>query len=345
MSNPLGLPALISPYVGGKSGGRYFIQAGGVVRSRICDRPHYYDCIVEPFAGSGAATWQHNHGIAHTIAADVDPGVQAVWECWREHRDAVNGACELWHREITEGSAKRAFNKLKRIYDKKGFHGSLRFGLDSTRRYELAAAYLTLKRLVFGGVLRCNQQGSLNVALSQDKLEKYLAGWQYQWPDNGIQSVDFRHSWQAAVQTLADSPHTNALVVIDPPYYSPQQWQETRKDGSVHPSRMTPAYPGHNPQSADEMALCLDCLDAVLDTGKVGRIVVFNYWSKILDDMIQDALISRHCLDFYVSNLGPLGGMNNAQQFHGRDSESVWEIGGRRMFQAHDAIQQGQLFA
>jgi len=40
------------------------------------------------------------------------------------------------------------------------------------------------------------------------------------------------------------------------------------------------------------------------------------------------------------SNLGPLGNMNNAQQFHGRDVEAVWEIGGKRMFRDYDAVQQ-----
>lgn len=359
MTNPLGLPALISPYVGGKAGARYFIQAGGAVQSRICDRLGFYDSILETFVGSGAGTFQHFHGIPHAIVGDVDPGVGAVWECWGnpEYRRAVEELIVWWKKRILDAPA-AGFEQLKDLQDN-------RFSVMSPP--EIAAAYLTIKRLVFGGVLRCNKAGALNVALSADKLSKFLQagrraskrrctitpslfemderpeaywGWQHQWPDNGIQSVTFRSSWQGAVQALADSDYSNALVVIDPPYYSPKEWVEERKDGSKRKSKMTPAYRNHRPQTAGELALCLDCLDAVLDLKNVGRIVVFNYWSKILDDMIQDLLIKHHRFDFHVSNLGPLGGMNNAQKFHGRDTEAVWEIGGQRMFRDHDAVQQ-----
>jgi hypothetical protein len=240
--------------------------------------------------------------------------------------------------------------------------------------WERAAAYLTIKRLVFGSVLRCNKQGKLNIALSADKLEKFLRtgrkrqractqtkyllpvestspgeywGWQYTWPNNGIESLTFQHSWQDAVKVLADSDYQNALVVIDPPYYDCQRWTETRKDGRQVKSQMTPAYPKHNPQSADELALCVDCLDAVLATGKVGRVVVFNYFSDELCTKIGRTLLKNvdasgfHAQkDVGLFNLGPLSSMSNAQQFHGRNDEAVWEIGGKRMFRDHDAVEQ-----
>jgi site-specific DNA-adenine methylase len=345
-------PSLISPYVGGKGGSRYQHTVAGHTVSRICDRPYFYDCIVEPFAGSGATIWQHDHGITNAIAADTDPGVQAVWECWKESPESVIKVCERWHKEIYTGSPKRAFNKLKFIYEKKGFHGSLRFGLDSVRRYELAAAYLTLKRLVFGGTIRtAKTTGKLNVALSHNpsaktksKLDRFLDGYQYEWPDNGIETLTFKHSWQSAVKSFADSAYKRALVVIDPPYYSDKEWVEERKDGQKRVSKMTPAYGGHNPQSDDEFNMCIDCLDAVLATGKAARVVVFNYHSERLENAI-DELYGKHDLNlpYFASNLGPLGNMNNAQKFHGRDDEWVWEIGGKRMFQDYDAVRQGNL--
>lgn len=314
---------------------RYFGPHG---KSLICDRPHRYDCYVAPFFGGGGDTFGHYHGCIAAIGGDVDPGVLAVARCWGDEEGRRFVSCELqdWWDKINENGGtvyadrQAVFDDLKFLYE------------DSSRctYREYAAAYLTLKRLVFGGILRTNKQGKLNVALSQDKLQSYLENPSYEWPDNGIERLDIHHGWERAVQALADSDYTNALVTIDPPYYSPERWTETRKDGTQRASKMTAAYPGHNPQSADELALCVDCLDAVLATGKAGRIVVFNYWSKILDDMLQDALIKYQRFDFHFSRIGYLGGMNNAQQFHGRDIEAVWEIGGTRMFQDFDAAQQ-----
>ena len=328
--NPLGLPALISPYPGGKGGPRYFRRFGPQWQSLICDRPSYYDCIVEPFAGSGAVTWQHHHGIKNAIAADCDPGVQAVWQCWGS--PLVLRKLEQWYYHVKE-EPQSAFDILKAIYENNLYPEAL------------AAAYLTLKRLVFGGVLRCNKQGKLNVALHQDKLEKYLAGWTYEWPDNGIESLAFKYSWQEAVQALADSSYERALVVIDPPYYSNKVWIEERKDGSQRISKMTAAYPEHNPQSDAELKMCVDCLDAVLATGKALRVVVFNYHSdelkRRINTLVEKSIWCGDCVGpAEASNLGPLGNMNNAQKFHGRDDEWVWEIGGQRMFRNHDAVEQ-----
>ncbi|MEM9116959.1 MAG: DNA adenine methylase [Cyanobacteria bacterium P01_F01_bin.56] len=340
--NPLQLPALISPYVGGKGGIRYFRQFGKHWQSLICDRLHHYDVIVEPFAGSGAATWQHNHGIQNAIAADFDPGVQAVWECWgdAEKRGEVEKYLASFHRLLSR-NPDSAYRFLKACYNQH----------EGRSREHLAAVSLTLRRLVFGATLRtAKTTGKLNVALSKSssaktgsKLDRYLDRWNYTWPDNGIQTLDFHHSWQEAVQALADSNYGNALVIIDPPYYSPKGWTEKRKDGRKVQSRMTPAYPGHDPQSADELAMCVDCLDAVLATGKAGRVVVFNYASGILEDSI-DELYGKYCFDddipYSSANLGPLGNMNNAQKFHGRDKEWAWEIGGSRMFQGCDSVKQ-----
>lgn len=317
-------PALISPYPGGKGGPRYFRKFGGHVQSLICDRPHHYDCIVEPFAGSGAVTWQHSHGIKNAIAADVDPGVLAVWRCWGD--ETLSKGVTYWL-EILEMLVKdapdKAFNQIKAVIDA---------GSNSYDQDHFAANYLAFKRLVFGGVLRCNTQGKLNVALSQDKLEKYLNGWQYTWPDNGIENLTVEKGWQGAVKALADSDYENALVVIDAPYWTPGK-------------RMTEAYTHHGDPGSDEvMRLTTDCLDAVLATGKAGRVVVFNYYSGELDDEIrtvQERYLNelQFCLS---SDLGPLKTMNNGQgtDCHEYYSESAWEIGGKRMFRDHDAVEQ-----
>ena len=359
-------PALISPYPGGKSGEPYEFKAvDGRWLSRVCDRPHYYDSLLLPFAGSGATAHQHSTGISNVIASDIDPGVQAVWECW--HKEELRRPTEnliVWWKKRILDNPKAGFAQLKDVHDKRFFR---------MNPAAISAAYLTIKRLLFGGVLRCNQQGKLNVALSADKLNKFLRsgkkhkrqcqftyplfpssdkdgttywGWKYQWPDNGIENLTFRHSWQDAVKALADSDYSNALVVIDPPYYSPQEWVEERANGDKRKSKMTTAYRGHNPQSADELARCVDCLNAVLATGKAGRVVVFNYWSDELANAITDMdwkYRYRENASMFVSQLGYLGGMNNAQKFHGRDVEAVWEIGGKRMFQDYDAIEQGSL--
>ncbi|MEM6838141.1 MAG: DNA adenine methylase [Cyanobacteria bacterium P01_C01_bin.120] len=334
--NPLGLPAFIGPYVGGKGGTRYFRQFGACWQSLICDQIGHYDVIVEPFAGSGAATWQHHHGIKNAIAGDIDPGVLAVVKCWASFdlRCGVQWWLDLF-REKVKNDPQGAFEDLCDRYNRWD-----QIDIDPAWR---AALYLTLKRLVFGGVLRCNKRGKLNVALSQDKLNSYLQGWQYIWPNNGVERLDIHGGWEAAVQALADGDYSNALVVIDPPYYDPQEWDEVRKDGRIVRSRMTAAYPGHNPQSINELEMCVDCLNATLATGKASRIVVFNYWSDELNKQIKE-VFDRHYdanrLSWFQSSLGFLGGMNNAQKFHKRNTEHVWEIGGKRMFQDWNAVQQ-----
>lgn len=369
---------LIKPYPGGKGHNpRYFVEFGGQRFSRICDHPGY-DVLLDVCLGGGGVAFGHPHGCKHVITSEVDPGVLAVAQCWKksEDRKAVNSLINYWKQRILEDPSD-VFDHLKDTHDK---------GYFCMSPAAIAAEYLTVKRLVFGGVLRCNQAGGLNVALSKDKLNSFLNagkkkrrrkvctetpmlnlgvesgkpedywGWQYEWPNNGVETLDVHHGWQAAVQALADSAYENALVVIDPPYYSPREWIEERKDGSKRKSKMTSAYANHAPQSKDELAMCADCLDAVLATDKAGRVVVFNYGSAELDSEIVDRCWKHwdkietsdvanweNLEGFCRSNLGPLGNMNNAQKFHGRDEEWVWEIGGKRMFQDYDAVEQGDL--
>jgi hypothetical protein len=69
-------------------------------------------------------------------------------------------------------------------------------------------------------------------------------------------------------------------------------------------------------------------------------VVLFNYWSTQLDKQIRAVLTRHGHLDCAVSRVGYLGGMNNAQTFHKRDVEAVWEIGGQQLFRDFDAIEQ-----
>lgn len=285
-------------------------------------------------------------------------------ECWGREKERKAVASLLdWHKNQILKDALLHFESLIEAGNN---------GYFCMSAVAAAASYLTLKRLTFGGVLRSSKQGKLNVALSADKLEKFLAkghkhrkrcaltpsifpdkdmgddywGWRYEWPTSTIQTLDVHDHWRGAVEALANGPHERALVTIDPPYYSPKQWVETRQDGSKRVSKMTPAYGNHNPQA--DLDLCVDPLDAVLATGKAARIVLFNYWSEELHVQIVERVgANGGCSLFAQSNLGPLGGMNQAQQFHGRDIEAVWEIlleiGGKRMFQDHDALKQMEL--
>lgn len=111
--------------------------------------------------------------------------------------------------------------------------------------------------------------------------------------------------------------------------------------------RIGPLTSHGDPGSGDVMRLTTDCLEAVLNTGKAGRIVVFNYLSPVLEDAV-DRIVGEYCPDHLPvsSNLGPLGTMNNGQGtgYHEYYSEAVWEIGGKRMFQDYDACTQVNLF-
>ena len=328
------MTCLSSPTPGGKgisssNAARYFTTFGGQRFSRICDLPGHYDVLVDVFLGGGGVAFGHPYGCKHVITSDVDPGVLALAQCWGDAglRRQVEQEIEGWKSKIIR-SPSGAFAGLKNIHD----------NARSISVSERAAVFLTIKRLTFGGVLRCNRQGKLNVALSQDKLDKYLRGWNYEWPNNGVKTLDVHHGWQGAVQALADSNYENALVVIDAPYWTPGH-------------KMTEAYTHHGDPGSDEvMALTTDCLDAVLATGKAGRIVVFNYYSDALQEEIW-RLYSKHFYqakdvpDIWSSDLGPLSTMNNGQgtAYHEYYSEAVWEIGGRRMFQDYDAVEQGSL--
>jgi site-specific DNA-adenine methylase len=287
-----------------------------------------YDAWVAPFAGSGEQeAWvaKHYPGLP-VVAADADFLVRATWECWAKPRlrKGVSSLVEAWQQRIRR-NPDEAFTELAELaswYYCPGHQSCYNPVL-------VATVSILLRRLTFGGVIRLNQQGVLNVGLSQDKLRSFLAGWEFIWPEPP-RSLKVFGDWGRAVDFVAGhdhrTPETNyrrAIAIIDPPYC----------DGT------TDAYA----QASGDYTMALDCIDGLLASGNVARIVAFNYWGEWFEGAISPTeypiceamqlLAEKHGVEAHFSHIGTLATMNKTGgQGAVHRFEGVWEIGGRQLY-------------
>lgn len=312
-------PRLLSPYPGAKNPDRYPVHDGG-----------QYDCWVAPFAGSGEQeAWIAKHyPCLPVIAADADSAVRAVWECWgdAELRQQVFKRIDRYA-ELVMADPVSGFARLKQQIEHHWL-GAPYDGID------LAAVSMLLRRLTFGGVIRSNAQGELNVGLSPDKLKTFQRQWTFedhlfQWPQPPRVLTVFE-DWGRAVDFVAghdhrtpETNHENAIAIVDPPYCA----------------GTTDAYA----QASGELQMALDCVDLLLASGNVSRLVAFNYWGEWVagEDAPREypivaamqRIADEHRVEMHFSRLGTLATMNNGP---GKTAvhrfEGVWEIGGQRMF-------------
>lgn len=304
---------LLSPYPGAKNPAVYPVHDGGD-----------YDCWVAPFAGSGEQeAWiaRMYPGMA-VIAADADPLVRSVWRCWDSAgaRNAVVEAIKGYSVKV-ESDPEKGFELLSL---------QMQQGLLSypSSFINLAAVSIVLRRLTFGGVIRLNSKGELNVGLSQDKLRTFRKGWEFAWPQspNRLRMFD---DWAKAMDFVAGwgpDPLWNfssAIAIIDPPYCDGTTAAYAHADGT--------------------MSMGVDCIDGLLASGNVSRIVAFNYWGEWVEGdsapteypicKAMQHLAQRHNVDVYFSHLGTLATMNKgAGKAAVHRYEGVWEIGGRRLY-------------
>jgi site-specific DNA-adenine methylase len=307
-------PRLLSPYPGAKNPDRYPVHDGG-----------NYDCWVAPFAGSGEQeAWLalHYPGLP-LVVADADPAVLAVWRCWGSEgaRNAVNEALNSYTARVY-ADPEEGFGRL-----------AMRFH-EGVSRYprvfiDLAAVSILLRRLTFGGVIRLNGDGVLNVGLSQDKLQSFLKGWKFEWP-TPPRSLKVFCDWALAMDWVAGhdprTPETNyrrAIAIVDPPYCAGTTDAYANADG--------------------QLSMALDCIEGLLASGNVARIVAFNYWGEWVEGAdapteypvceAMQQLAAKYGTDAHFSHLGTLATMNKGT---GKAAvhrfEGVWEIGGRRLY-------------
>lgn len=316
-------PRLLSPYPGAKNPAVYPVHDGGD-----------YDCWVAPFAGSGEQeAWlaQRYPGLP-VVVADADFLVRAVWECWRKPnlRKSTASLIEAWQQRIAldPEDAFTTLAELSNWYVCEGHQTCYNPVL-------VANVSILLRRLTFGGVIRRNDAGVLNVGLSQDKLKTFLAGWQFTWPEPP-KSLKVFADWSRAMDWVAGhdpkTPETNyrrAIAIVDPPYCAGTTDAYAHADG--------------------DMAMALDCIEGLLASGNVARVVAFNYWGEwvegdnapteypIVEAMQQ--LAQRYGTEAHLSHLGTLATMNKRE---GKAAvhrfEGVWEIGGRRLYGSRPVV-------
>ena len=317
---------LISPFVGGKSKAKY---------KGIHDKGDY-DVSLEPFTGGAGFTLAHPDSPRRLIGADADPSVRAIWEVWDNPwlRPLANDRVAFWSKQFKhDGSWEETVEKGLRAWEflEQEFNYRGNPGVPGVaRKAWFAAASIVLRRLIFGPV-RVNGHGKLNISLNykarkgKSKLESFQS-WQHQWPKH-LDYCNISPHWNLAIIKLKRSQFERAIAVIDPPYWVPYEPGTDRRGSGA----MTASYPGHKPSHDGLFWDGINAIDAAFSTGKVRRCVVFNYISNRMNNAIH-TLAKRHDMPCHLSNLGPLGNMNNAQNFHGRFDEGVWEIGGDRMF-------------
>jgi len=253
------------------------------------------------------------------VVSDSDFLVRATWEAWHRPRLRKETAAlvQAWQQRI-ERNPEEAFAELAEL-------ASFYYRPAHQIEYNpvlVPTVSILLRRLTFGGVIRLNAKGVLNVGLSQDKLQSFLNGWEFTWPAPP-KSLKVFGDWSGVTDWIDGVDGVEAIAIVDPPYCA----------------GTTDAYAN----AGGDAAMALDCIEALLASGNVTRIVAFNYWGEMADDAdtpteypICDAmqmLAHRHGVEAHLSHLGTLATMNKgAGKTAVHRFEGVWEIGGKRMY-------------
>jgi len=328
---------LISPYVGSKADvNKYPVMDGG-----------NYDCLIEPFFGAGHFTTRHIASVGKAYVAEKDPSVWAVAYCWARPRlrAAVDNLVIKYRAQVLQ-DPEAAYEFLKRRFDEMANDSRVFYNRPVT--VMLAATSITIRKLLFGAVARPNRTtGKLNVSLSQDKLASFekrhgvpqlplftrqqCQTWVHHWrplPTNA--HLNLFPDWRTVCMALEMSSVTNAIAFVDPMYWVPYE-PGTKRRGT---GAMTAAYRGHDPSSPELLNDCLECVEWLLNTGKVGRLVLTNYISAPIFSAMEN-LAQKYNYPLAFSDLGPLDGMNRRDQKTDPNSkahEGAWEFGGTKTF-------------
>lgn len=245
----------ISVYPGNKGDSTY--------RSHIFGERFQWGAVLEPFCGTGATSLYAR--CDRRFLAESAPDVRAIWQAW------IDGQ---WHEVVGRiRDYQRCPVPETWAYAKGVYH-------DSRCPLNLAAASLVLRKLAFGGVIRHNRKGRLNVTWNPSKIPAFL-----NWdpvappPPSGI---SLTHDWKEAVLRWEAAKIPETLVLLDPPYYLPYKAGTERRGTGL----MTPAYRDHRPHSEECLKLTLDPLRIITPNPNAKRIVVCNYYSDRLQTEI-----------------------------------------------------------
>jgi hypothetical protein len=235
----------------------------------------HYTTVVEPYGGSAAISLNMPN-VEHIYIGETDPIVYASYTNW------ISGDL---------GIASKFFDVPVTDYgeDRENLHDEL-----------LDAAYLVLtvghsveiqppivykaflfRQSVFGGVMRINKQGVINVKIAADKLKRAI---NRHIPDRP--EASFELFVNAAYTMVEYAKDANTLIVIDPPYYNP---------GS------TPCYPGHNPKDRCETEQAILYLQEGLADGV--DVVFSAYLDEELLNFVDEVIAQSVSLGYAVERL------------------------------------------
>ncbi len=300
-----------------------------------------YDVAIVPFAGSGRwciPALQQCH-VRSLVVADADPAVRAVWGMFSGKMmdsEFLSGCIDDWVKEFTnlidvdfgselhEDRAVKLFERLCFIHDNPekewDCEGHLYDGCD------YAAAKILLHKLCFGGNVRSNAQGKLNISLRSDWATA-IKSWHYEllWcpPDR---PVTIHADWSECFQQRITG---KTIAFIDPPYYAPGNGPRVK-------GGMSKAYAVHggNPNDNSVLEMFKGAVRAAVDAG-CDRIVATNYhghwlqtvqysaWADLVGACVADVIDSQwveygETAEFmremgfeWFHDLGPLQTMNN----------------------------------
>ena len=316
-----------------------------------------YAQAVIPFAGSGRwsiPALQKGHVRSLTVA-DADPAVRAVWREFTTRPWGLSQRVERWldilkdwaDHQSKDDYAKEVFQKLCEIHDSFGY------GFDedgqSFHRYDYAAAKILLHKLCFGGNVRSNAQGKLNISLRKDWADA-VHDWYYELPwCPPSREVKIHADWS---ECFGRQSADEVIAFVDPPYYAPGN--SPRVKGG-----MSKAYSVHggNPNDAAVLEMFKGAVEAAINSG-CDRIVATNYWGHWLqtiehtDQWSQPKIIDSQWVEYeettqfmrsmgfeWFHDLGSLQSMNNIN-FNAAKAgmteqrtirhEGWWELGGVR---------------
>jgi site-specific DNA-adenine methylase len=275
------------------------------------------EAVVEPFAGAAHYSFDRlNQGWIlapkQVFLGEQDKGVRAIYETWRspETYSAFYTRLEFWRIEFCFTSADSAWKALVREIEE----WSAAPELDSTQTAYFACAALALRKLTFGGVVRNNAKGKLNIKYCEGQVNE-LIGWNFIFPPIPEAGVSICSDWQSAIAAFKNSDLKSAEALIDPPYYAPKQ------KGKV----CTAAYLGHEPHSDRTRQLCTKAFEACLMDGRFRLINVTNYFSDELDQEL-GAIALNHGVKLECRVENGLKSMNKSGKEKDGETEAIWTV-------------------
>jgi site-specific DNA-adenine methylase len=299
-----------------------------------------YEVVVEPFAHAGPIAIERllnfgkPTGVRRAIVADSDISVNTIWKTWIDPQ--ARKECDEILSRYSQIISDFARNTTRQAFKSNPFWGNIERAFNDSLQghlsYGQSAAYsLLVRKLVFGGVVRCNKEGKLNVGLSWDKLQSFV-NWKHSWHQlDELCEVSVFNNYEEA---LFDIDGRTALVLIDPPYWLPRKG-------------MTQAYTSHDPIADETFKMAVNGVrHAIENSYKDSRIVHTNYWSRPMQLAMEE--ISRNAgVPVYTTQLDVMTGMNKSQAVKTDRIETAWEFGGRRMFwpKNYSRVEQKELLA